>query len=136
MDIVDINGRKFSFEVNVGTMMKAEKELGVNLTSLLTNQEGLLTLSDPLCVCEYIYHLSDAPGRGITLEDFASGFKGDVLGAAMDAFNKEFTAFFQNPRMRRIVQFALEKIEEAQKEAVKNLESQQKIDEPATNTGS
>jgi len=122
MKIVDNQGRQFEFAVNIGTIARCEKASGVNLCRLLDSEQGIASLNDPLRVCEYIYHTSDAPSRGISLEDFGAGFSGDTLGQAVDKFHEEFASFFPNPTRRQMVKRMLELYRQAEQAAIKQLE--------------
>ena len=122
MEIIDNKGRRYKAEVNIGTIAKAEKSLGVNLCRLLDSEEGIASLNDPLRVCEYIYHISDASEQGISFEDFGSGFAGDALGEAIKQFQIELTNFFHNPR-RMMVKKVFDLFAEAQAKAVESLDA-------------
>jgi hypothetical protein len=84
----DCKDRPWTVDLTVATLKRVREATGVNLYSLV--DDGVLYV-----LCE-----PQVKERSLSPEDFGSGFRGDALEQAADAFVAELVDFFPNRRAR------------------------------------
>ena len=100
----DNAGRTWTVAISVFAVKRCKALVGVDLYALVDERfEGLSKLlGNPCDLVDVLYCLckDEADKLGVSDEDFGRGMGGDSLEHAADAFLKELTDFFPNPRIR------------------------------------
>ena len=93
----DINGRKWTVSITVGTAKRVKAMLGIDMIndmeSFLKQIQDIMTRFDVL----YVVCQEQADKYGITDEQFACGFAGPVIGEAYHALINAYIAFIPDP---------------------------------------
>ena len=105
----DARGREWVISLTVADLKKL-RELGVELSPGKVDESlGELLYAEPEKLVTVLFHLceSQAAGQGVTPDDFAAGFTGDVLGEAGEAFAEAITDFFPRRKIGRAMAASL-----------------------------
>ena len=109
---VDNAGRTWVIQINVAAVKRVRGLLDVDLYKLVDDRfAGLKALiSDPVQLIDVVYVLckAEADAQGISDEQFGTGFSGDTLHAASQAFLSELIDFFPDPRVRAGIRRVIE----------------------------
>jgi hypothetical protein len=100
----DCKDRPWTVDLTVATLKRVREATGVNLYSLVDDGARALgeLVGDPERLVGVLYVLCEpqVKERSLSPEDFGSGFRGDALEQAADAFVAELVDFFPNRRAR------------------------------------
>lgn len=106
--------RRWTVSVNVATAKRVRAVLGVDLLAVGGDGgAGIIDLiGDPIRFVDVLWLLveSDAARLGVDDEDFGRALSGDAIADATDAFVRALVDFFPNPRDRKAVQTAYERM--------------------------
>ena len=108
----DNAGRTWVIQINVAAVKRVRGLLDVDLYNLVADRfAGLKNLiADPVQLIDVVYVLckAEADAQGISDEQFGTGFSGDTLHAASQAFLSELIDFFPDPRVRAGIRRVIE----------------------------
>jgi hypothetical protein len=117
----DRKGREWKLEANFASYGRVRDATGVKLYDIATeNRESLVQLADALTLGKVLWAMVEpqAEAKGITPEDFAESFDGEIVDAAYHAL-LEVMIFFCHPRQRKILEVAVRKLLEVEQMADK-----------------
>jgi hypothetical protein len=117
----DRTGRTWTLEATYGSYARVRSHTGVSLFDIATEErKSLQQLADPFTLGQVIWSLVEpqAESRGLTPEQFFAEFDGTTLEGAYAALMDEMV-FFCQPRQRKILTAAVQKVREADKAADK-----------------
>lgn len=113
----DTAGREWTVEITVQDVKRVRALAGVDLLGVAEEDGRLLAslATDPVALCDVLYALvkPEADRLGVSDEDFGRGLAGDAIEHATGALMEALIGFFPNPRDRKIMQTALEKVRAA-----------------------
>lgn len=122
----DRKGREWKLEANFASYGRVRDATGVKLYDIATeNRESLVQLADALTLGQVLWAMvgPQAEAKGITPEDFAESFDGEIVDAAYHAL-LEVMIFFCHPRQRKILEIAVRKLREVEQMADKKVDSE------------
>lgn len=127
----DRNGKSWLLEITLGAAMRVNREIGLNLYTLIdNNQDGLMKLlGDPLQLADVLWIIvrPTAEANGITQDCFFESLLGDTLEKAQDAFVEAYCDFFPDrgvaETLRKVIAKTRALMATAQKRAHKAIES-------------
>lgn len=109
---IDKNGETWDLELNIGTAMRLQSRLNINIENCInldSNKPKEISLleritEDSILLFNIIYVLCETQvrERGLTEEEFAERFSGDTIAAATDALLDEIENF-SRPAKRKIL---------------------------------
>lgn len=111
----DRSGQSWELEATYASYARVRSQTGVSLFDIATEErKSLQQLADPFMLGQVIWSLlqPQAEARGLTPEAFYEQFDGTTLEAAYTALLDEMV-FFCQPRARKILGVAVEKVREA-----------------------
>ena len=108
----DNAGRSWSISVDIATIRRVRKVLGVNLVASDLADILKKILGDPVLLCDILYVVCkpEADKEGISDEDFGRAMAGDAIEHATVAFLEALADFTPNPRDRARVLRAIREI--------------------------
>lgn len=128
---IDKNGETWDLELNIGTAMRLQSRLDINIENCIkldSSQPHDISLlekitEDSTLLFNIIYVLCETQvrGRGLTQEEFAERFSGDTIAAATDALLDEIENF-SRPAKRKILKRLRQISQEISDEAGKKLD--------------
>jgi len=122
----DRNGREWKLEANFASYGRVRDATGVKLYDIATeNRESLVQLADALTLGQVLWAMVEpqAEAKGVTPEDFAESFDGEIVDAAYHAL-LEVMIFFCHPRQRKVLEIAVRKLREVEQMADKKVDSE------------
>jgi len=118
-EFADRTGRTWTLEATYASYARVRAHTGVSLFDIASERrKSLEQLADPFTLGQVIWSLVEpqAEGRGLTPEKFFTEFDGATLESAYSALMDEMI-FFCQPRQRKILAAAVQKVREAEKAA-------------------
>jgi hypothetical protein len=115
----DRKGREWTLEANFGSYGRVKAATGVKLYDIATeNRECLTQLTDVLILGQVLWSMVEpqAQAIGVSPEDFAGAFDGDVIETAYNALLDEML-FFCPTRQRKVLEVAVRKVREVEARA-------------------
>jgi hypothetical protein len=118
----DSEGREWIIKVTPNSIDRVQELAGVDL--LGSDMLGKI-MTDPLTLCRILVALCrpEMETRGITEEQFAEGFCGDVIEEAATALIEDISSFFPKGR-RELMLKAAEKVKAAQEKMLLAIDQQ------------
>lgn len=110
----DTEGRQWTVAVNAWTVRRVYENANCLLTSLTDNDFRVLSelYSDPLLLVSVLWWICEdqALEAGVSQQEFAEAFSGDVIGVARDCLLEGITNFFDDPDRRESLRLAIQAI--------------------------
>lgn len=127
----DNQGRSWHVEINVEVLRRVRGLTGLNLMELVSGDLADRLAADPVLLGDLVYAVCQpqAEAAGIDSAEFGRGLAGDAVDAASKALLEAVVDFFPS-RRRRVLQQALEKLDDVEQELIELAE--RRLSDPQT----
>lgn len=121
----DTSGRPWDVRIDINAIRRVRAAFGLDLAKILASPDALAALySDVVQLVDVIYTICkpQANTLGVSDVEFGEGLCGDVLGAAIEAFEQAAIDFLPESRRRTLLRQILDGGRAAQAQATMRIE--------------
>lgn len=122
----DTSGRPWDVRIDINAIRRVRDALGIDLAKILASPDALAALySDVVQLVDAIYLICKPQADVASVSDiqFGEGLCGDVLGAAIEAFEQAAIDFLPESRRRTLLRQILDGGKAAQAQATMRIEN-------------
>jgi hypothetical protein len=133
----DNKGRRWTVEVNVGTIRRVKALLGVNLLEAVTGELANRMGEDPALFGDVLFACikPQADAAGVTDSEFGEGLSGDATEEASLAFLQAVVDFFPKGRREMLGRALTAGVEQARKREMEAIEKLKALESSSGRSG-